>query len=105
MQRIPYGKLVRDRIPDILESQGITHSVHLLEEVQYAQALVDKLREEVDEFCLDRQPEELADILEVILALAKNQGIGADELESIREAKRKERGGFEDRVFLEWAQG
>jgi predicted house-cleaning noncanonical NTP pyrophosphatase (MazG superfamily) len=62
--------------------------------------LVQKLREEVAEFCDSGEVEELADILEVVYALASDQGVTPEELDKVRGAKRAERGGFNHRLFL-----
>jgi predicted house-cleaning noncanonical NTP pyrophosphatase (MazG superfamily) len=60
----------------------------------------EKLTEEVAEFLAsDNDPEELADILEVLFALAEQVGTDAQQLEKLRAAKAEERGGFADRVI------
>jgi predicted house-cleaning noncanonical NTP pyrophosphatase (MazG superfamily) len=82
-----HDKLVRDKIPAILTKQGITLTSHIAAAEEYQQALRQKLQEEVKEFLADENPEELADILEVIYALADNSGINQPELETIRTKK------------------
>ena len=44
--------------------------------------------------------EELADILEVVYALAALNGLSRPNLEAIRRHKKAKRGGFKDRIFL-----
>ena len=74
-----YNKLVRDKIPSIIESQGKTPKVCILDDDAYALALERKLDEEVGEFHKEKNPEELADILEVVSALAENLGCTTEE--------------------------
>ncbi|GAA3763751.1 nucleoside triphosphate pyrophosphohydrolase [Salinactinospora qingdaonensis] len=96
------GKLVRDRIPHIIRSEGGNPVTHTAGPQEYRHRLREKLSEEVAEFLAakeDRAPEELADILEVIHALAHDLGIDEEKLEKIRRSKAEERGGFADRVI------
>ena len=96
-----YYKLVRDKIPQIIEEAGKSCSVRVLDEQAYREALRQKLQEEVDEYVHDQRAEELADIIEVIHALASVHGISHDGLEQIRQSKHDSRGGFDKRLFLE----
>ncbi|MFF7632961.1 nucleoside triphosphate pyrophosphohydrolase [Kitasatospora sp. NPDC008050] len=95
------GKLVRDRIPQIIRQDGAEPVTYTADPEEYRDRLRDKLGEEVAEF-LDADeesaPGELADVLEVVRALAADLGVDADQLEMIREAKAGERGGFADRI-------
>ena len=95
------GKLVRDKIPMLIESSGEKPIVRILEEEEYRRCLEAKLDEEVAEFHSDRNAEELADILEVVYALAETIGCTKEELLACYEKKHAQRGGFRDRVFLE----
>jgi predicted house-cleaning noncanonical NTP pyrophosphatase (MazG superfamily) len=95
-----YNKLVRDRIPEIIEKSGRTCTTSILSQEEYAQELHIKLQEEVQEYIEAQNVEELADILEVLFALAKFHGAAEADLIRTREQKREERGGFEDRIFL-----
>jgi predicted house-cleaning noncanonical NTP pyrophosphatase (MazG superfamily) len=94
------GKLVRDRIPQIIQSKGLEPIVYSADTDEYAARLRGKLSEEVAEFLeSDSDPEELADILEVLYALAEQVGIGRQQLEKLRAAKAEERGAFADRII------
>lgn len=95
-----YNKLVRDKIPDIISENGRTPITRILNKDEYAEALQQKLKEEVAEYLESGEIEELADITEVIYALAKTQGIDQKSLEEIRIKKRTQRGGFDERIFL-----
>ena len=97
---IRYEKLVRDKIPQMIEEEGFIPNTCTLSEDEYIEALRVKLTEEVQEYLSDRNAEELADILEVVYALANAQGIPQDTLEQIRKAKADARGGFEKRLWL-----
>ena len=94
------GKLVRDKIPSLIEKSGKTPRIRILEEAEYRKCLEAKLDEEVAEFHADRNAEELADILEVVYALAESIGCTREELLACYEKKHAERGGFQERVFL-----
>ena len=96
-----YNKLVRDRIPEIIENSGKIAHTHLLGDEEYIAELDRKLGEEFAEYQADKNLEELADMLEVIYAIAKARGVSVDELESIRRAKAEKNGAFEKKVFLE----
>ena len=95
-----YRKLVRDRIPEIIESNGEKPNVRILSDEEYLLALEQKLDEEVGEYHKDKNPEELADILEVIFALADAIGCTREELMEIYQKKHDSRGGFSKRYFL-----
>ncbi len=95
-----YEKLVRDKIPDLIRAQGETPLTRILDTEEYLQCLEAKLDEEVAEYRRDRNIEELADILEVILALASANGWSREELEQVYRRKHDARGGFEERIYL-----
>jgi predicted house-cleaning noncanonical NTP pyrophosphatase (MazG superfamily) len=95
-----HNKLVRDKIPEIIAKRGDKPVTHTLGPDAYRQELRRKLQEEVVEFCESDKVEELADILEVVYALAAAEQVSQFQLEEIRKRKRKERGGFEQRIFL-----
>ena len=95
-----YNKLVRDKIPAIIEEHGEKPITRILEDEEYTACLEAKLDEEVREYHRDKNLEELADILEVVYALAEDQGHSPEELLAVYRSKHKKRGGFRDRVFL-----
>ncbi len=95
------GKLVRDKIPMLMEASGQTPNIRILPEEEYTAALMAKLDEEVGEFHKDQNLEELADILEVVYALTENLGFSQDSLHAACQEKRRERGGFAGRIFLD----
>jgi predicted house-cleaning noncanonical NTP pyrophosphatase (MazG superfamily) len=96
-----YNKLVRDKIPEIIESKGQTCQTRMLGDVEYLKELRTKLEEEVQEYLESGELEELADILEVLDGLAVAQGASFEEVVELQKRKGKERGGFVERVFLE----
>ena len=95
-----YHKLVRDKIPDIIRKQGETPTTRILTAKEYTAALEQKLDEETSEFYREKNLEELADILEVVYALAEDLGSTKEELLRIYDEKHENRGGFRDRLFL-----
>jgi len=99
-----YNKLVRDKIPEIIEKSGKQLRSRVLEAEEYKSALQEKCLEEWDEYLKaetsEHALEELADLLEIIHALAKIHGGTPEQLEKIRMEKAVKRGGFEKRLFL-----
>jgi len=103
--RVVYNKLVRDLIPDIIAANGSQPSTRVLDDAGYRGALRSKLVEEAREAeaASDEQlVSELADVLEVVRALAQAHGMKWDDIELQATRKRVERGGFDCRIFLEY---
>ena len=97
---IVYNKLVRDRIPEIIEKSGKSCVTRILGDDEYIKMLDTKLDEELNEYHKDQNIEELADLLEVIRACTIARGYSLQELEDIRRKKADERGTFSDRIML-----
>ena len=95
-----YNKLVRDRIPEIIESSGEQCKTKTLSGEEYLTMLDIKLNEEIAEYQQDKNIEELADVLEVIRAITAARGYTWEELETIRAKKEETRGGFSKKLFL-----
>lgn len=95
-----YNKLVRDKIPEIIRANGEKPVTRVLGDGEYLAALIAKLDEECGEFRSDLSVEELADIQEVVLALA-DVVASRTELEKVRQQKAAKRGEFRDRIYLE----
>ena len=103
MERV-YNKLVRDKIPNIIEEKGETSVIKVLNENDYKKELEKKLYEEykeVIEACGDERIEELADMLEVIRALASLENKNLNDIIDIADKKNKKRGAFDEKIFLE----
>lgn len=95
-----HGKLVRDKIPQIIRSKGEEPVIYTADIEEYCIRLRDKLREEVEEYLAsDNDQQELADILEVLYALAGQAGTNQEQLEKLRAAKAEKRGAFTDRII------
>lgn len=102
---IIHNKLVRDRIPEIIEKSGKTAYRRILNNEEYIEELDRKLNEECAEYQADKSIEELADMLEVMYAIAQARGYSIEELEQIRAEKAVKRGGFKDKIYLEKVEG
>ncbi len=103
--RLDYHKLVRDGIPRIIEAGGGQPVTRVLDQAGYLAALRAKLIEEAEEAqaAADGQfRSELADVLEVLQALAAAQGLSWEDVVAEAARKRDERGGFDQRIFLEY---
>lgn len=94
------NKLVRDKIPAIIEKNGKHPVYRILDDTEYIEALEKKLDEEIAEFHESKSLEELADILEVLYALCGVQGHAIEDLVNCNGKKYAERGGFSKRIFL-----
>lgn len=95
-----YNKLVRNNIPKIIEADGKQAQIVVLEQEDYLDALDVKLTEEVAEYIPDGSEMELADILEVIDAIIIARGYDKNEIDALREEKKRTHGGFDQRIFL-----
>jgi predicted house-cleaning noncanonical NTP pyrophosphatase (MazG superfamily) len=95
---VKYNKLVRDKIPEILDKKNISYEKRIANDNEYKLELIKKLVEETNEFQEDCSVEELADVLEVIQALKKLSEYS--NLEDVRKQKYLERGGFDGRFIL-----
>ncbi len=96
---IQHDKLVRDRIPEILRAEGKRCTVRTLADDEFAQRLEEQLAEEIAEYRESGEIEELADIVELIEAIAEQRGVGWDQFERLRLQKRELRGGFNQRLL------
>ena len=99
-----FEKLVRDGIPRIIQEKGEEAIIRFVEGKEYKELLQKKLQEEVREVIgattAESQAEEIADVLEVLMALARIDGVTMEAIEAIRLSKREKRGGFEEGAVL-----
>ena len=95
-----YHKLVRDRIPEIIEADGKICVYETLTAKDYIVLLDQKLNEELTEYQESKSLEELADLLEVMQAVVRARGWTLEELEQVRADKAAKRGGFEKKILL-----
>ena len=97
---IYYNKAIRDKVPEIIKKDGYSCNVKKLSDEEFLVEIEKKLSEEVVEYQNNKNPEELADILEVVYRIAQLRGISKEELEKIRIKKVEERGSFDKNLFL-----
>lgn len=106
--KIPYNKLVRDRIPEIIAEQGKQFAMAVYDETAYLDALKQKAIEEANEVAIAESDAELikeiGDLYEVLDALLSAIGISRDDVYLLQEKRRIKRGGFEDRLELLWVE-
>ena len=98
--RKEYCKIVRDRIPEMIENSGKRAEYEQVSCEEAVSGLEEKLMEETREYLESRELEEMADILEVMRGILFLRGTSMDEVEEIRIRKKAERGGFEKRIRL-----
>jgi len=97
-----YHKLVRDKIPQIIErNEGRSCKTRRLNDDEYLIELNKKIQEELKEYLESGEIEELADLEEVLRAILDSKGVSYEEFEKIRHEKVNKRGAFKDRIYLE----
>ena len=97
-----YNKLVRDKIPGIILSNGAKNcQTRVLGDEEYLDSLNKKLQEELKEYLESGEIEELADLEEVLRAILDAKKVDYNEFEKVRQSKVDKRGAFKDRIFLE----
>ena len=107
MRKFSFNKLGRDRLFKKWLSEGVIAKTIILDDAAYFNSLKDKLLEEAQEVAVatpHELQEELADVLEVVHAIAQAAGFSMESIEKARETKYEVRGGFQERTFVEWAQ-
>jgi predicted house-cleaning noncanonical NTP pyrophosphatase (MazG superfamily) len=106
MNRKIYNKLIRDKIPEIIEKDNAIPKVSVLDDEKFAVALKEKLIEEAKELLDAKTQEEilneLSDILQLVESIATNINLTIAEIEKQKLAKKEKRGGFEKKLFLEY---
>jgi len=99
-----YNKLVRDKIPEIINQNGELCEIKTLDKSRYFSELRVKLKEEFNEYLEAKNDveaiEELSDVLEVIHSLSEIHGKGFEDVEKVRQKKFNERGGFKKKIYL-----
>lgn len=100
MKKTNHNKLVRDKIPEIIEADGRSCEIEILSDDEYIKMIDAKLDEELAEYHKDKNLEELADLVEVIHAATIARGYSVEELEALRAKKAEKRGGFAKRILL-----
>ncbi|SEK34229.1 Predicted house-cleaning noncanonical NTP pyrophosphatase, all-alpha NTP-PPase (MazG) superfamily [Pseudobutyrivibrio ruminis] len=95
------GKLVRDKIPQIIQADGKSPIIRTLSDEDYLKELDKKLNEEVAEYQSDKSIEEMADVREVLYAICEARGHSLEELEQVRKEKSDKRGAFKERIYWE----
>lgn len=100
-KEIRYDKLVRDKIPQIIEESGKEYTIHIADDDEYKDKLFAKVLEELDEFKENPSIEEMADILEVLDGLIDFYELDREEIETVKREKKDKRGGFANRIILE----
>ena len=99
-----YNKLVRDRIPRVIEADGHKCKIHEATPEEFRLKLNEKLQEEIAEFLTAPNAEEMADILEVLETMRKEYRIDLDDVRYQKESKMVNKGGFERKLILEWTK-
>ena len=101
--RYTYNKLVRDRIPENIDSEtGRKSQYRILDDTEYLKELNRKILEEANEFIEENSIEELGDLMEVINAIMKLKGYSMKEVNKVMKSKAEKKGAFDNKIFLEY---
>lgn len=95
-----YNKLVRDQIPEIIKSSGKNCNIEIVDNELCLEYLYEKLNEEVNELLDDKNLDEIADVIEVLFAIANKYGYSEEDVLDNRLKKKIDRGGFEKNIIL-----
>jgi predicted house-cleaning noncanonical NTP pyrophosphatase (MazG superfamily) len=106
MKKVFHRKLVRDKIPQVIEAAGDKYEIRIMNIKEYEKELKKKLIEEAKE--LNKAPKvkltnEMADVLELLKSISEHYKIDFKSVEEKQAQKRQERGGFKKRLFLIWS--
>jgi len=100
--RKEYDKLIRDKIPEIIEAEGKTCQVRQVSQEELRGYAFKKLREETEEFIENPCAEEAADLMEILNFICHRMGIRDHSILAETTAKRVSRGAFEFGFILDW---
>ena len=107
MNKIFYNKLIRDKIPAKLDALGVAYEVHTLDDTEFKTALLKKIAEESGEIALAKDRSiiiaELADLIDVLEEVARVYEISDQDIKAAQNLNKENKGGFEDKIFLEWS--
>ena len=106
MRKFYHNKLIRDRIPHIIEANKGKYELRIMGKGEFKRELRKKLLEEAEEVIgaeKDALLKELADVLELMRSIAESESISFDLIEKKRKERRRDRGGFKKRLFLIWS--
>ncbi|MCB8814733.1 DUF429 domain-containing protein [Desulfosporosinus shakirovi] len=95
-----YNKLIRDKIPQIIEDSGKKAIIEKVSDPEYLDLLNAKLGEELQKYLDSQRVEELADLVEVVYAILEYKEVSRQEFEDVRKQKVEERGAFRDTLLL-----
>jgi len=108
MKKIVYNKLIRDKIPQIIEKNNDLSKIRKLNRTEFKKELAKKILEEGKELCKAKTKidvlDELSDLLELVYAIAEENKISPEKLQKNRVEKNLKRGGFEKKLFLEYVE-
>ena len=99
-----YNKLIRDKIPELIEESGRQVSTKKLSQEEYLQALIDKIVEEINDYRSSENEEEIADIYEVLDCLVELKEYEPMHIDYLRMKKRDAQGSYKDRILLEYVE-
>ncbi len=102
-----YNKLIRDKIPEIIKKDGKKYKIRILSDEEYKKELLKKIVEESQEFLKtngnkEELTKEISDVLEIIDYLINVFGLNREEIKKVKLEKKKLRGGFNKKIFLEY---
>lgn len=103
-----HQKLIRDKIPEAIKTSGNDCETRVLGKAEFEKELKKKLVKEAKELAKATKENllnELADVLELTKSIASHYKIPLSEVEKYQKEKRKKKGGFKKKIFLNWSTG
>lgn len=101
-----HNKLIRDKILEIIEEDGVKYKSRILEDDEFKKELLRKMVEEAQEVLsagndTKELTKEIADVWEVMESIIKAFELDHSEIRSVKLARRNTRGGFDKKIYLE----
>jgi predicted house-cleaning noncanonical NTP pyrophosphatase (MazG superfamily) len=108
MEKVFYNKLIRDKVPGIMEAKGKAFEIRKLNDKEFEKELVKKVEEEASGLQNAQTREELigemADVIDVIEEIKKLKNISDEEIKTERLKNMEKKGGFDEKIFLVWSE-
>jgi predicted house-cleaning noncanonical NTP pyrophosphatase (MazG superfamily) len=98
--RRSYNKLVRDNMPQLIKESGRECRHRIMNDREYFDALLDKVVEEIEEYRISGNEDELADVYEVLDCLVQFKEYEPMHIDYLRLIRKEARGSYRDKVLL-----
>ncbi|MDD5341894.1 MAG: nucleoside triphosphate pyrophosphohydrolase [Patescibacteria group bacterium] len=108
IKKIYYNKLIRDKIPQVMEKSGARYNVHVISQKQFKEELLKKVGEEASGLLTSKNKigviQEIGDVITVIEEIKRIFKITDREIKQTMVRAFKRKGGFRKRLYLVWSE-